>query len=108
MSSRSKETIESSPGDELSLVARSRAELVGRTWAADLRAALLLEKRRASGGWPGTLGEARVQVARALLPWLDKQGQRIANSGQSEGAARLVYASARSAWLANCDPDDDY
>jgi hypothetical protein len=105
MSSRSKE---SSPGGELSVVVRGRAEVVGRAWAADLKASLLLEKRRAVGGWPGTLGEARLQVARALLPWLDQRGQGIAGSGQSEGAARLVYASARSAWLASCDPDDDY
>jgi hypothetical protein len=108
MGSRSKEPIDGTPGEELSVVARSRAELVGRSWAADLRASLLREKRRASGGWPGTLGEARMHVARALLPWLDSHGQRIASSGQSEGAARVVYASARSAWLASCDPDEDY
>jgi hypothetical protein len=108
MGSRNKEPIDVSPSEELSLIARSRAELLGRSWAADMRASLLLEKRRASGGWPGTLGEARMHVARALLPWLSSQGHGIATSLQSEGAARVVYASARSAWLATCEADDDY
>jgi hypothetical protein len=101
MTSRSKDNA-SPPGGELSLDTRGFAERLGRSWAAELRAALAREKRRASGGWPGTLAEARVHVARALRV----QGLQVATSQESEGAARLMYASARSAWLATCEPDD--
>lgn len=93
-----------SSGGELSIETRGHAERLGRSWAADLRAALVRERRRASGGWPGTLAEARVHVAHALRV----QGMQVATSQESEGAARVMYASARSAWLATCEPDDDY
>jgi hypothetical protein len=72
---------------------------VGRDWASELRASILLERRRASGGWPGTLSEARARVAVSLVPWLESNGQPTVTSSQSEGAARLIYASARSAWM---------
>ncbi|MET0413659.1 MAG: hypothetical protein ABW217_20285 [Polyangiaceae bacterium] len=103
MTTRSKE-VAGPRGDELSLDTRGHAERLGRSWANDLHAALVREKRRASGGWPGTLGEARVHVARALRC----QGMRLASVQESEGAARIVYASARSAWNAIRDTDDDF
>jgi hypothetical protein len=103
MTTRSKDDV-NPPGEELSLDTRGYAERLGRSWAADLHAALVREKRRASGGWPGTLGEARAHVARAL----GNQGMRVGSVQQSEGAARVVYASARTAWLAIREVDDDY
>jgi len=93
--------------DELNEVTRGRAEQVGRLWASDLRAALVNEKRRASGGWPGTLREARTHVAISLIPWLQSNGLAAVTSQQCEGAARLVYASARKVWLENRDPEED-
>lgn len=96
-----------SSSDELSPLARSRAEHVGRSWATRLRAAIVLEKRRPCGGWPGTLSEARAHVAISLLPWLDTQGQPAVSSRQCEGAARVVYASARSAWMETRESEED-
>jgi hypothetical protein len=93
--------------DELDEVARSRAEQVGRGWATELRAAIVGEKRRAAGGWPGTLREARAHVAVSLIPWLRSHGMSGVTSRQYEGAARLVYASARKVWLENRDADDE-
>ena len=84
------------------------AEQVGQNWASQLRASIQLEHRRASGGWPGTLSEARTQVALFLLPWLQREGQgAVVTSEQREGVARLVYASARSAWLVERDAEDE-
>jgi hypothetical protein len=80
---------------------------VGRRWAAELRAAIVSEKRRAAGGWPGTLREARTHVAISLIPWLRSNGQAAVTSEQCEGAARVVYASARKVWLENRDADDE-
>lgn len=93
--------------EELSPIARSRAEWVGRNWATRLLAAIALEKRRACGGWPGTLSEARAHVAISLLPWLDTQGQPVVTSRQCEGAARLVYAIARSTWMEHREAEED-
>lgn len=98
---------EQRPLDELNEATRGRAEQVGRLWAAELRAALVNEQRRASGGWPGTLREARTHVAISLIPWLHSNGQAGVTSQQCEGAARLVYASARKVWLENRDPEED-
>lgn len=92
--------------EELSAAARGRAEVVGRSWATELRAAILQEKRRACGGWPGTLSEARAHVAVSLLPWLKTHGQPVFTSQQCEGAARLVYASARSLWMENREAEE--
>lgn len=93
--------------EDLSEIARGRAELVGRAWAAELRAAIVRDKRRAAGGWPGTLREARTHVAVSLLPWLRNHGEPVVSSEQCEGAARLVYASARKVWLENRDDEDE-
>lgn len=90
------------PGEELSSAARGLAERIGRGWAAELRAALLRENRHARGGWPGTLAEARAHVARAMSTSV----MSVTTSKESEDAARVAYASARSAWLETCDSDD--
>ena len=91
---------------ELSPLAKGRAEVVGRSWAMQLRAAMVLEKRRACGGWPGTLSEARAHVSVSLLPWLEHHGEPAVTSEQREGAARLVYASARSLWMENRETEE--
>lgn len=85
------------------MAARGLAERIGRGWAAELRASLLRENRNARGGWPGTLAEARVHVARAM----STNVMTVATSRESEDAARVAYASARSAWLETCDADDE-
>jgi hypothetical protein len=95
------------PQDELSDVARGRAELVGRQWAEQLRAAIVQDHRRAAGGWPGTLREARTHVAVSLIPWLRNNGQPSVTQQQCEGAARVVYASARKLWLEHRDAEED-
>lgn len=93
--------------DALSTLARERAETIGRDWAIELKASILLEQRRACGGWPGTLSEARARVLISLLPWLRLNGQPVVTTAQREDAARHLYASARSAWMETRDPDED-
>ncbi len=90
------------PGEQLSGDARGQAEQIGRGWAAELRASLLRENRHASGGWPGTLAEARAHVARAM----SARRMFITTPKESEDAARLAYASARSTWMKICDAED--
>jgi hypothetical protein len=95
----------SSLDDPLTAVIRDRATAEGRTWACELRAALAQERRRTSGGWPGTMTEARARVAASVLPWTIPPGQISATEETRESAARLLYASARKAWLSNVEPD---
>lgn len=72
----------------------------GRAWARDLAAGLRASGRRAAGGWPGTLSEARSR-AEPLLgdvrfdAWTDAR----------EALARVLYAEARRDWLAHRDTE---
>lgn len=84
-----------------------RAEAAGRSWAAAIRAAIHREKRRASGGWPGTMTEARYRASNQLLEHQECQRYGAVSAKSREVAARMVYSAARSAWLQCRDPDDE-
>lgn len=48
-----------------------------------------------------------MHVAISLLPWLEREGHPVVTSEQCDGAARVVYASARTTWLQNCEADEE-
>jgi len=77
-----------------------RASAHGRAWAQSVRADLQNEGRRAAGGWPGTISEARVHAERAL-------SSRGVAPQERERLARLIYHTARDAWLATRDALDE-
>ncbi|MCC6877078.1 MAG: hypothetical protein IT378_22425 [Sandaracinaceae bacterium] len=66
----------------------------GSSWARALAEDLRLSGRRACGGWPGTLSEARSR-AELLMAELSPVGPDVTR----EEVARLLYAAARSDWL---------
>ena len=76
------------------------AALTGARWAKSRVDSLHAEGRRATGGWPGTLSEARNYV-----------GADEARVGMSyeelSWMARLVYDSARRDWLARRDSAEE-
>jgi hypothetical protein len=76
-------------------------DAVGKAWAVDWSNTLHGEGRSVSGGWPGTLSEARSRVALCLAQRFGR-AQRV-NSDELEVLARRAYASARKAWLARAD-----
>lgn len=82
------------------------AAALGRSWAEGRRAELHREGRPASGGWPGTLREARGCVERELPREL--RGRRMAaiTTKEREIAARATYASARIEWRRRADPEE--
>lgn len=90
-------------GPSLDTSVRLRAESIGRQWAFNLTT-LLRARRRASGGWPGTLSEARARTSSLLHPWLESLGQPLPTHEQNETLVRVVYTSARLAWLQGRDP----
>lgn len=82
------------------------AAALGRRWAAGCRHDLHRDGRAASGGWPGTLSEARARVGRRLV--VEAKGRRselAITDAEREVAARLAYSSARNEWLRHVDPE---
>lgn len=74
-----------------------RAAALGRTCAAEQRQALQAEGRRISGGWPGTVGQMRAWVNRAL-PAPGGRTVGVVTEAERDLATRTAYASARKEW----------
>jgi hypothetical protein len=81
------------------------ATTLGRTWAVGCRRDLQREGRPASGGWPGTLREARALVEHAFP--VEMQGRRMnaITEVERELAVRTAYASARNEWRRHVEPE---
>lgn len=76
------------------------AALVGGSWARAVHTAVCLEGRPASGGWPGTLGEARARIAPHLRAELARHGMPDLSADEITAVARDAYRTAKRAWLA--------
>jgi hypothetical protein len=81
------------------------ASALGRTWAEGCRRDLHREGRPASGGWPGTLHEARSLVHHALPVEMEGRRMNAINEAERELAVRTAYASARDEWRRHLDPE---
>jgi hypothetical protein len=77
------------------------AVAAGSAWASGTVGALRAQDRTVSGGWPGTLREARARVMIALS---SQRGPTVAPE-RLEALARTANASARTAWSAQAEPD---
>jgi hypothetical protein len=76
-------------------------DAAGEAWAVDWSNSLHGEGRSVSGGWPGTLSEARGRVA-ACVARRTGVARRVSPE-ELELLARRAYAAARKAWLARAD-----
>ncbi|MBX3274575.1 MAG: hypothetical protein KF729_30195 [Sandaracinaceae bacterium] len=85
-------------------IERLRAAAIdfGRRWAREVVSSLHGAGRRASGGWPGTLSEARSYAAPLL-----RDTAFEAPSDAREEVARVLYAAARTDWLGRRDANRD-
>ena len=92
---------------DAAVIERLRAAAIdfGRRWAREVVASLHGAGRRAAGGWPGTLSEARSYAAPLL-----SGASFEAPSEAREEVARVLYAAAREGWLGHRDgsSDDDF
>lgn len=82
------------------------AAALGRSWAEHCRRDLRLDGRPASGGWPGTMREARLRVGFSLV--LETRGRRSVlaiTEEERELAVRTAYSSARDEWRRHADPE---
>lgn len=75
----------------------------GSAWVDWWRRELRRQKRTAAGGWPGTMSEARVRIARRIAVELGPAFE--ANRTELEVAARAAYGAARRAWNETCEPE---
>ena len=99
-----------SAGDSVATARRAHiqeaAAALGKIWADHFRRDLHREGRAASGGWPGTLREARARVGLSMT--VDSGGRRgVLNitEAEREVAARTAYSSARDEWRKHAEPE---
>lgn len=74
----------------------------GEAWAVDSANALRDEGRQVTGGWPGTISEARQRVRTCAL----LQGVCM-TSEDLEVLTRVAYETAKKVWLARSERVSD-
>ena len=83
----------------------NEAVVVGRAWAASCSERLRREGRRAAGGWPGTLSEARTQLAAHVLAHLGPEV--VLSYDDIERLVKAIYSAARGGWLSKASRDPE-
>ena len=81
------------------------AILTGQQWARGEREDLRGQGRRVTGGWPGTLSEARARAQAHSAAELRRLGLAQLTFEELEQLAHATYASARAYWLARAEPE---
>lgn len=78
--------------------------VVGNAWVERVRLDLRRDDRQPTGGWPGTIREAR---ARTHAHFSDGAVTALSNltAEEFERVVRLVYEHARGQWLAFAHAD---
>lgn len=77
----------------------------GESWASDCARALRREGRPPTGGWPGTMSEARARVATRVASRLGLDPNKSAS--ELRWLAQRVYSAARQAWRAAAEPESN-
>lgn len=77
--------------------AAARAE--AQAWVFACRGALIEDGRSVSGGWPGTLTEARARASHVVGRALARRSQPALTNAELGTVARLTYREARAAWI---------
>jgi hypothetical protein len=75
------------------------AKTAGEEWAKWWKSELRRQGRAVSGGWPGTLSEARARLLEAVVGDLRGVGVAELTFEEREHGARVLYATARRKWL---------
>jgi hypothetical protein len=76
---------------------------VGDAWVDHVREHLRMDNRATTGGWPGTLREARARTYAHLAT----VRHRSVSPDELELATRAVYDRARHRWLASALVDHE-
>jgi hypothetical protein len=70
-----------------------RAIRAGEAWAMAVREVVQKDGRKAAGGWPGTLSEAKAEMAISLGP------RPALGEEETSRLVRVFYEAARDRWL---------
>jgi hypothetical protein len=76
-----------------------RPPALGTGWAGDWCKQMRLESRVVTGGWPGTLPEARARVLEHIDAELRRQGMPLLTTVEIAAATTTTYERARGEWL---------
>lgn len=90
-----------STNDKRQMVVARAAQAAAVSWTASMFDALARERRSVSGGWPGTLSEARVRARAEAARELAAESMAALTHEELALAARLTNAEARRAWQRN-------
>lgn len=90
------------PTRKVSAALQRAVQSAGETWAVDSANALRSEGRQVTGGWPGTISEARQRVRTCAL----LLGSTM-TSEDLEVLTRLAYETAKKVWLAHSERVSD-
>src|SRR5581483_7822439 len=80
---------------------------VGDAWVEHVKRALAADNRVASGGWPGTMREARARTYAHFTNHAALQRHGALSHDELEQAVRAVYDRARNRWLACARTDGE-
>lgn len=75
------------------------SQSVGASWAQEWFADLEREGRTVSGGWPGTMSEARSRVRRHVDALLLRRSLPPITDEELKEATRSTYDCAKAAWF---------
>jgi hypothetical protein len=91
--------VEESAASEARLVViRDGATKAGTVWANGFCTSMRQEGRRIEGGFPGTLGEARVKLLSHVVADLQRRRLPALLTDEVAWAARLTYREAKREW----------
>jgi hypothetical protein len=79
---------------------KGHALAVGDAWVENVTFDLQRDNRAATGGWPGTMREARARTCAHFRGI-------VITSDELEQAARAAYQHARHRWLAHARTDEE-
>lgn len=95
--------------DELSQARRTLLEdgalAASKQWVDSWRADLRKQGRRAEGGWPGTLAEARAHVIAYFAAELHRRKMAALTHAELTWAAKAAYAAAKRDWRSTSLPE---
>ena len=80
---------------------------IGQRLFARRREEMVREGRALSGGWPGTVREARALAIAVLAPAFAQRRMSAPTTDELGWAMHAAYHEARRAWLTSVDRCDD-
>lgn len=86
-------------------VLQSGASAWGQRWAETRRADLRGQGRAITGGWPGTMSEARAIVETSLASELARRRIAALTCDEVVWLTKITYAAARREWLSRAERD---